>query len=192
MSDLVLAAGLAAFLAVGGALAARRPRHPIAWLLIAEGLVWQAGILADQTNTAEWILGWIWFPGVIGIPVLILLFPDGRPPSRRWWAALAFLAWPPLWPVAFTLAFASLVVRYRRAGALERRQLAWFAYAGALIGAAQLTALVVPSAYLNVAPLAALPLAVGMAVDRHHLYELERLVSHTLLAAFVALVSVAC
>jgi DNA-binding SARP family transcriptional activator len=100
--------------------------------------------------------------------------------------------WPPLWPIAFVLALASLVVRYRRAGALERRQLAWFAYAGALIASAQALAFVVDSAYLNVAPLAALPLAVGIAVERHRLYELERLVSGTVLAGFVVLVSVAC
>src|SRR5262245_39241474 len=176
MSDLVLAAALAAFLAVGAALAARRPRHPIAWLLIAEGLVWELGMLADATDTGEWILGWIWMPAVILVPVLTLLFPDGRPPSRRWAATLVSRRWPPLWPVAFALALASLVVRYRRAGALERRQLAWLGYAGALIAAAQLAGLVVPSAFLNVAPLAALPLAIGIAVERHRLYELERLV----------------
>ena len=142
---------------------------------------------------------------MIGIPLLLLLFPDGRPPSRRWrpvaWLALgAGVACSSrrlggvLLPAAMLAALASLVVRYRRAGALERRQLGWFAYAAALIGlsllaAAVLGALGVPetvTSYLNVLPLAALPLAIGAALARHRLYDLDTLVDRTLVAAALA------
>ena len=121
------------------------------------------------------------------IPVLLLLFPDGRPPSRRWWlgGGRAAAAAAAAGAAAFLGALASLGVRYRRAGALERRQLAWIAYAGALIarGFAAATcstasALRDLSSDFNVAPLAALPLAIGVAVARHRLYELERSLGH--------------
>ena len=251
--DIALAAAFAAFLVVGGLLDVQRPGHPIAWLLIAEGFVWELGLFCagyvsravsgaslPAPGLAAWILAWIWVPGVIGIPLLLLLFPDGRPPSRRWlpvaWLALgagvclfvasalepgplqdvASLENPlgvdgldplaavggVLLPAAMLAALASLVVRYRRAGALERRQLGWFAYAAALIGlsllaAAVLGALGVPetvTSYLNVLPLAALPFAIGAALARHRLYDLDTLVDRTLvaaaLAAFVTLVYV--
>ena len=42
--DIALAAAFAAFLVVGGLLDAQRPGHPIAWLLIAEGFVWELGL----------------------------------------------------------------------------------------------------------------------------------------------------
>jgi DNA-binding SARP family transcriptional activator len=222
-ADIALAAALAAFLVVGGLLARQRPRHPVAWLLIGEGLVWELGLFCagyvnhavytapgslPAADVADWILGWIWVPGVIGVPVLLLLFPDGRPPSRRWrpvgWLALAagpLLLVPPLAPIGGVLlppailgALASLVARYRRSGALERRRIGWFAYAGVLIAlalavAAALDAAGVPetvTSYLNVLPLAALPLAVGVALTRHKLYDLETLVDRTLVAAVLA------
>ena len=162
-ADIALAAALAAFLMVGGLLERGRPGHPIARLLILEGLVWELGLCcAGYVNhavytapgslpapaVADWVLGWIWIPGVVGLPLLLLLFPDGRPPSRRWrpvaWLALAAAALLPvepavggaLLPLAVVGALASLVVRYRRAGALERLRLEWFALAAALIALA--------------------------------------------------------
>ena len=205
-ADIALAAAFSAFLVVGGLLAARRPWHPIAWLLIAEGLVWELGLFCAAAEVGEWILDWIWIPAVVGVPLLLLLFPDGRPPSRRWWpvawlalaggaGAAAGLGGALLAP-AMLGALASLVVRYRRAGGLERIQLAWFAYAGVLIlacsaAAVVLDALGVPetvTSYLNVVPLAALPLATGVALARHRLYDLETLVDRTLLVGLVVLV----
>ena len=215
-ADVALALAFAAFLVVGGLLAVQRPGHPIAWLLIAEGFVWELGLFCagyvshalPAADVADWILDWIWVPGVAGIPLLLLLFPDGRPPSRRWrgvvWltlaAAVALLALPPvgavLLPAATLSAFASVLVRYRRAGALERRQLAWFGYAAALIVVSLATAAVLEAlgasetvtSYLNVLPLAALPLAIGIALQRHRLYDLETVVDGTVLVVLVAVV----
>ena len=65
-ADLILIAALAAFPAVGGLLS---PRHPLAWLLIAEGFAWQLGIFCDGwvhhggPDAATWVLDWIWIPG---------------------------------------------------------------------------------------------------------------------------------
>jgi signal transduction histidine kinase len=88
---------LLVFAVVGAFVAARRPRNPIGWLFLAEGLAFAAGVAtsayaADATrlgtpsaiaNWADW-LGAI--PGELGFlfAFAILLFPDGRLPSRRW------------------------------------------------------------------------------------------------------------
>jgi hypothetical protein len=88
---------LLAFAVVGAFVAARRPRNPIGWLLLAEGLTFAAGVAtsayaADATrfgassavaNWAEWAGA---IPGELGFlfAFAILLFPDGRLPSRRW------------------------------------------------------------------------------------------------------------
>jgi hypothetical protein len=80
---------------------------------------------------------------------------------------------------------ASLVLRFRRAGPAERRQLAWFVYATVLLAAYLVldTLGVIPSgwieAVLNSVTLAVLPVAVGVAVLRYRLYEIDRIVSRT-------------
>jgi signal transduction histidine kinase len=49
----------------------------------AVGLVTSAGSLpaAEEVSTA---LSQVWMFGLVGIALLLLLFPDGRPPSARW------------------------------------------------------------------------------------------------------------
>jgi hypothetical protein len=95
------------FVVVGAVVAARRPRNPIGWILLAEGLLWQAmPVLAGYcgyalftepgglpgAEYAAWLLEWAWVLPVGLIPFFFLLFPDGRLPSRRWrpvaWLAL--------------------------------------------------------------------------------------------------------
>jgi hypothetical protein len=95
--------------------------------------------------------------------------------------------------VCFPLAAASLVVRYRRASGVERAQLRWFAAVAALIGVSFALGLSTSSAtsgvlvlVSNVAwsclfiGLALLPLAIGIAVLRYRLYEIDRLVSRSI------------
>jgi hypothetical protein len=92
---------LFAALPVTGILIARRhPENAIAWILLAVGLVIGFGAVADPYSTYGLILhpgslpaagvvraisGALWVPtlGLIGT-FLLLLFPDGRLPSRRW------------------------------------------------------------------------------------------------------------
>ena len=96
-------------------------------------------------------------------------------------------------PIAFLLlgvlglaSVASLVVRFRRARGEERQQLKWFTYgAGILI---LLLAVSAMSPALNAqipnlvvaAALAAPPLAIGVAVLRYRLYDIDRLINRTL------------
>ena len=80
---------------------------------------------------------------------------------------------------------ASLVLRYRRAGPVARRQLTWFLYAAGLnavlIGVGALAP--VPEGPLSTAVYAVgfglLPVAVGVAVLRYRLFEIDRIVSRT-------------
>jgi hypothetical protein len=81
----------------------------------------------------------------------------------------------------------SLVARFRRAGGVERQQLRWVALAGALVVPAAVVALAGMAlaatdvvTWAITAWLAGLPLAIGAAVLRYRLYDLDRIVSRTL------------
>jgi hypothetical protein len=90
--------------------------------------------------------------------------------------------------VAIMVAAGSLVVRFRRARGVERQQLRWVALAAALAGLAAAVAL--PALALGATGLigsvaaqfcvAVLPVAVGAAVLRYRLYDLDRIISRTL------------
>jgi hypothetical protein len=78
-------------------------------------------------------------------------------------------------------AVVSLVVRFRRSRGVERQQLKWFAYAGALVLLIPLIGFVVPSlANAAFVLVIALPIAVGIAILRHRLYDIDRLINRTL------------
>jgi hypothetical protein len=100
------------------------------------------------------------------------------------------------------LCAASVVVRFRRAGGMERQQLKWFAY-----GAGQLALLLgsglglsglwkrVPqgvSDLLFAISFALIPVAIGIAILRYRLYDIDRLIRRTLvyglLSALLAVV----
>src|ERR687885_2804882 len=89
-----------AFPVVGALIASRRPENSIGWICLAVGTLWMLGHVATAYGTygllarpgsvpfpAEvgWLGEWLWVPaiGMLGT-YLILLFPDGRLPSRRW------------------------------------------------------------------------------------------------------------
>jgi hypothetical protein len=75
-------------------------------------------------------------------------------------------------------AIISLVLRFRRSRGVERQQLKWFTYAGALVLLAPLSnSLVGNVSYVLVL---ALPVAVGVAVLRYRLYDIDRLINRTL------------
>jgi signal transduction histidine kinase len=83
---------------------------------------------------------------------------------------------------------ASLIVRFRRAGERERRQLKWLALAGVGVPGfivACLIELVVlgevgwPSAVIGVATLVAIPVAVAIAMLRYDLYDVDKALAAT-------------
>jgi hypothetical protein len=219
---------------VGALIAARLPTNPYGWLWCALGFLYGVLALAEGLRRTDAVPGWL-AAALIGAPFLtslcvlvfiLLLFPTGRLPDRRWrWAARAAVlvtgvgmlllpfglnnvqgVRPAPWGAGgragrvlagllqggittmfllVVLAAASLLVRFRRAGPVERQQLKWFVLAG-VIAAVTLLAdvLGVPVggpvwAVVDALSLALLPIAVGIAVLRYRLYEIDRLVSRT-------------
>jgi hypothetical protein len=235
---------IAAFATVGALLAWKRPGNPIGWLLSATGLAYAAGalsvLLLHRTLTlASWV-GWTFLLGIGLCVFVVLLFPTGHLPSRRWqpvaWAAGAGLAgWAvgaSFAPTIFTdspsppnpvgvprpagdilyvvaagggvliaatglAAIASLAFRYRRAGTAERAQLKWLVYAGALIVAALVAEVLVQKIMgtgtaatnlqnaISTGAVALIPVAIGIAVLRYRLYDIDRIISRTLAYAIV-------
>jgi hypothetical protein len=244
--DTVLYATLPLVLGVVGTLiASRHPGNLIGWMLCGLAL-WGAvaelgeayGYVAAERGlpggvAGEWLIGWSWIVDVTAWVVVVLLFPNGRLPGRRWrpviWTSLAgavllFVGQAldasqtvdfssgrsplgvdsPLvaaaWPVGAALLVAGLVaavaasvLRYRRARDVERQQLKWFAYAGLIF------APVMPLAaafwyrsmlvkVLAAVALNAMPLAIGAAILRYRLYDIDRIVSRTLTWALLTVV----
>jgi len=95
--------GWAAYSALGALLAALRPRNPIGWLFAIMGLTAQIALSADSMASAvgyetsalaAWLLTLLrasWFIGFGLMPALLVLFPDGRPPSPRWRIVLVLI-----------------------------------------------------------------------------------------------------
>jgi hypothetical protein len=84
---------------VGWLIASRRPRNPIGWIFLAVGLSQAGTAVAGQyalhglvtnpgsvplADVASWINAWLWVPGFVLLFVVVLVFPDGTLPSRRW------------------------------------------------------------------------------------------------------------
>ncbi len=89
--------------------------------------------------------------------------------------------------LAVVVAAASLVVRFRRARGAERLQLRWVVLAAALSAVAALVGLIaavlentVVLVWTAGAYVVMLPLAIGAAVLRYRLYDLDRIISRTL------------
>jgi hypothetical protein len=99
IGNLLILAPFLAFTIVGALIASRRPENPIGWICLVAGLFWTLIALDDQytayglatTGVVPFpaavvaLSQWLWVPpvGLLSI-YLILFFPDGRLPSRRW------------------------------------------------------------------------------------------------------------
>jgi hypothetical protein len=95
-------------------------------------------------------------------------------------------------PSAFLLAFAAVIVRIRRSVGIERAQLKWFVAANVAVGAFwtfSLAGVARPNPtifdVLAAGSLALPPIAVGVAVLRYRLFEIDRIISRTLSYAVV-------
>ena len=84
---------------VGAGIARSEPRNPVGWIVLASGCflplaaaaylyawaVFQEQADLPAASWAGWLDGWPWVPAVAVIPVVgLVLFPNGRLPSRRW------------------------------------------------------------------------------------------------------------
>ncbi|MDQ3591237.1 MAG: hypothetical protein M3392_13510 [Actinomycetota bacterium] len=100
-----------------------------------------------------------------------------------------------LLPLCFVLSALSMVVRFRRSAGEERQQLKWFAAAAVLLGACFPFVFVVPSRLVQdlvTLLFAGLPMAIGVAILRYRLYDIDLLINRALvygpLTAILALV----
>ncbi len=258
ISAFAIAAGAGAFAVVGALIVARRG-NAVGWTLLGIGAGFVITIFTGSYAVAAvsrpsglpawkfvaWIGMWLWIPTAGAIPLLLLLFPSGRLPSRRFspvvWigatgVALATLA-TALNPIRFeingavtldnpfglggsasllsvligvsaamifpasALAVASLVVRYRSGSGHEREQIKWLAYvtitdaAILIIGIGSSTVCAscdqgsVGDAMFAVFFLIfalGIPAAVGAAILRHGLYDIDVIINKTVLYGLLA------
>jgi hypothetical protein len=230
------------FSVVGAIIASRQPRNAIGWLFCSVGVTiglnsfagdyaefWLASGFGPDSlgETAAWLSSWSWILLVyVPMSFLLLLFPDGRLPSRRWrpvaWGVAlgtaggvvgyALRAGPLVdfphianpygvdGPVVGVVGGAgsivaagsmvasavSLIIRLRRAGSVERQQIKWLAYGGAvmvgILGAGGLITLwsVPASIVVMSVSLLGLPVFTGIAIVRYRLYDIDLLINRTL------------
>ncbi len=231
------------FSVVGAQIATRRPKNAIGWLFLAEGLLWGLMIFGQAAGAwalvaaegprvlgegGAWTQGWVWIP-VVALPatLLLLLFPEGRPPSPRWrWVLFASVAgiaagtlggalapWRDetfelenpiglpglagdlvtaiavagvLFVIGCSIASgAAMVIRFRRSRGEEREQLKWFAFAAGVL------AVMFPLSFAlwNVSPwiaplqalaIVALPVAAGIGILRHRLFDIDLVINRAL------------
>jgi hypothetical protein len=223
---------------VGALIVVRDRRHLLAWLFIVDGVFLAVFNLTQQYaplalgltsrqrwlpggDLASWLASWTNVPGiVVSVVFLVLLFPDGRLPSRRWWplglaaavtvvvptTILAVGYWPlrgpslvtqegsvpPLVDAMFGIAFqgalllgaisiAALVLRFRRAGAVQRQQIKWFAYGATLSIPLSLFPEADPyGPYLELLGTVLLLAGLGIGILRYRLWDIDLLVNRTL------------
>jgi hypothetical protein len=248
--DLGLAFAFLCFATVGAFIASRRHGNAVGWICCTIGLTASLAVAPIEYGhyalahpgalpaavTLEWPAMWAWYP-TLGLMAtfLLLLFPTGHLPSRRWrpvaWTAGATITGmtlmaavapvPPddglptnplgirqlarAWELTDSIgalllgalaiaSAASLVVRFRHARGEERQQLKWFTYgASGLVLLVAVPAVVptlgdwVPNLVIAAA-LAAIPLAIGIAILRYRLYDIDRIINRTLVYALLTAV----
>src|SRR5215218_7677627 len=192
LADLLLYVPFLAFPLVGALVASRRPRNPIGWICLVVGLIWMLIAVNDQyevyvlatfgsvqaTVTLDALTLWMWIPpvGLLGIYMILLL------------------------PLCMLASALSLVLRYRRSRGEERQQIKWIAFAASFVGLVYLITMVssfiVPSGaawfaastplwlellqYAALISLTAVPIAVGFAVLKYRLYDIDLIINRTL------------
>jgi hypothetical protein len=231
---------------VGALIVVRDPRHLLAWLLLVDSLLLATFNFAAQYaplalgltsrhlslpggELASWLASWTNVPGiVISVVFLVLLFPDGRLPSRRWWpvavagavtavvptVVLAVGYWPLRGPSLVTqegevpalvgemfgfaflgslvlgaVSVLGLVLRFRRAGAVQRQQIKWFAYGAVLSIPLSLFPEAQPwGPYAEFLGTVLLLGGLGIGILRYRLWDIDRLVNRTLVYGLVTVI----
>jgi hypothetical protein len=155
-------------------------------------LAWFAGALILLVSAATMLA-----PGPVpnlgeGVPNPFGL--EGQP-----WLADAAIVLRPLFFLCFLASALSLIVRYRRSGGEEREQIKWLAFAASLVGLLLMsitvsTLIFVPGTFTGTErPLwlallqdavvisgAGIPVAIGFAVLKYRLYDIEVIINRTL------------
>jgi hypothetical protein len=118
------------------------------------------------------------FPGVLN--------PIGAPPEWAELLEVVFVVANLLVTAGLLLAVVSLVVRYRRAGPVESAQIRWLALVGVLVAATLVLTIagLGPISDLGfglaLTLIACMPIAIGIAITRYRLYDIDRLINRAL------------
>ena len=148
---------------------------------------WRWVAVLSVIGLVAYTIGSSFHPGVVGdsnFPGLVnpIGLPDAFAPLCDALLVLGNVAML----TAVVLGAASLVLRYRRGDAIEQAQIRWIALFGSFVAAAFIVA------SLQLGPvsdrawevgflfLSCLPIAIGFAVTRYRLYEIDRLINRTL------------
>jgi hypothetical protein len=174
--------------------------YPNTALLVLVGLLFPSG---RPPSARWWVVGWLLVAGAALAAASLLLFwgvgglelLDAIPhnPDAPLATALMNVAALVLAAAGVTTA-GSLLARFRRAAGIERQQLKWLAYSGALaivglllflvprvIGAGTVPGLLSLAGNALVAGgVLGIPVAVGIAILRYRLYEIDRIINRTL------------
>lgn len=211
------------FAGVGGMLVIKQPDNTIAWLLLSIGTAWSLVFMLPFEGGWVVPLGlmgtqlmlrfptgslpssrWRWFSIATVALIIVLAFAistaepltesgDGENPYYLTWAkSLTPLLL--LFPVSILVSTASLVVRYRRAGLVEREQIRWLAWAAGTVATIYTVTLLasINTSWTNdtttvigllqtlsLLSFFLIPVSIGIAVLKYRLYEIDRLISRT-------------
>ncbi len=248
------------FVLVGALIISRQPRNVIGWLLMFLGVsviliapldaylqpfLSESFIPPDSPSfiflLSLWFNSWDWMLLLLPIMFIMVLFPTGRPLSRRWgWLIYFGLAWAGVsillttisttlspgidggdwtvrnpvgllddgeWvniisPVFVTSLFAwgllcavSLFVRFRNEQGVEREQIKWLFFAGAVFAAFFLIPLTMDTTIAEkvwslLLPFVTLtiPASIAIAILRYRLYDIDIIIRKTLVYTVVSVV----
>jgi len=154
-------------------------------------LLFPAGRLRSQRwRPAAWLVaGAFTFTGVVLVVHATGVWPDPFGPASRGGSPLLLAAVPILVVAALVVSAAAVVVRFARSAGEERLQLKWFAAAAVLVVATFIPSMVTDSvvaAVLSNLAFLCLWVAIGVAVLKYRLYEIDIVISKAVLYGSLA------
>jgi hypothetical protein len=151
------------------------------------GSRWRAVLLIAAAGSVLFDIGALFRPGMLDLDVPpAIANPLGAPAGMADILDTAVAIGNVLAIAGFFLAATSLVIRYRRADSIEAAQIRWIALVGILaavslaIGALQIGPISDLGFGLGFVFLASMPLAIGIAITRYRLYDIDRLINRAL------------
>jgi hypothetical protein len=235
------------FAIVAALIVSRQPNNTIGWVLMVVVGAFVVGTPLESYSEhvapsspaptavlllVVWFSNWNWLLLIFPLLFVLLLFPNGRPPTSRWrWVGVAAIVWAALFVLVATLSrrlttpdlsldnpigilgkgtvellasvwiaglllllatcASALFVRYRRANDTEREQIKWLLYACAVFVVVYVGGTIGEVAGSNSVGgyiwgilfglcLVMLPAAIGIAVLRYRLYEIDVVINRTL------------